>query len=158
MKALQPRLLVFSLVLMLAALIGACSSIHINSVTVSIADIKPVSASVLQTEVLLTLRYSNENVIPLGLSGGVHKLSINGKYVGKAVSDVAVGLPPLKVVTDTVTLRLDNLALLQELIRAGNSRTASYKLDSRLFLVSGEEKTEIRSVYSDMIDLQAFSR
>ena len=130
----------------------------LNSVTVSIADIKPVSSTGLETEVVLTLRYANENVIPIGLSGTVHKLYINGKYVGKAVSDNAVGLPPLKVVTDTVMLRLDNIALMREIINISNSKSATYKLDSRLFITSGEDKVSIKTSYTDSIDLQAFAK
>jgi len=134
---------------------AGCSTFQLTGVTVALVDIKPAASTLLESSAVLTLRYTNDNVIPIGLSGSSHKVYLNGTYVGKAVSPTPVGLAALSTATQDVTVRFENLALMQQLVAMRDRQTASYKIDSVLFVTSGEEKLDIKTSNSGSVDLRA---
>lgn len=142
----------FALVSLLLA--GCSGGFRPGGVTVAIVDFKPTEASLLESSGILTLRYTNENVAPLGFSGSKHKLYLNGSYVGTAVSDQPFGVPPLNSVTQNVTVRFENLALIKQLIALGDSATASYRIESVLYQTVDEDKYDLKVLGQGSIDLR----
>lgn len=143
----------FALVSLLLA--GCSGGFRPGGVTVAIVDFKPTEASLLESSGILTLRYTNENVAPLGFSGSKHKLYLNGSYVGTAVSDQPFGVPPLNSVTQDVTVRFENLALIKQLMALGDSATASYRIESVLYQTVDEDKYDLKVLGQGSIDLRA---
>lgn len=142
----------------LASLILAgCSGVKLGGVTATVVDFRPTQASLLESTGTLTVRYTNENISPLGFSGSSHKLYLNGSYVGKAVSDRPFGVPPLNTVTQDVTLHLENLALVRQLLAVRDSQTAAYRLESVLFQTVYEEKFEIKTRSEGSLDLRGLA-
>lgn len=157
MKSIWLRLLPFCLGILL---LGGCNTdLHLSGISVAVTDFRPISATLLETQAALTLRFTNENVVPIAISGSTHKLYLNGTYVGKSVSKDAVGLPSLNTATQTVTVFLENLAMIQKAqsYAQGANTVFSYKLESVLFVEAGEARDSVKVVSSGQLDLSAFT-
>ncbi|PTY06422.1 hypothetical protein DB347_13430 [Opitutaceae bacterium EW11] len=139
--------------------LSSCSTdFKLSGISISITDFRPKNATLLETEAAMTLRYMNENVVPIAVSGSTHKLYLNGTYVGKSVSKEAVGLPSLNTATQTVPVYMENLALVQKLLTLSEGTTAiSYRLESELFVLVGEEHDSVKIVSSGQLDLSGFA-
>jgi LEA14-like dessication related protein len=138
-----------------AALLAGCSSaVRPDSVTVSVADLKPADASATETRIIVTLRFTSESLNAFGFLGSTHKLYLNGGYVGKAVSSKALGLPPLSTATQDVTMVLENAALVRQLLSAGGEPVVRYRLESVLHTKSGDDEMRVKSKYEGSIDLR----
>ena len=81
----------------------------------------------------------------------------NGSYVGKALSKDPVGLAALTSTTQDVTVRFENLALLRQLVAVREQQTAAYKIESVLYVTSGEEELNIKTSNSGSVDLRALT-
>jgi len=156
----SPAFRLLSLFLGLGALLlaGCSTAPRIGGVSVQVADLRPVDATLFETRATMTVRYINENVIPLGYSGASFQLRLNGSYVGKAVSDQPIGLPPLQSITQDVTLYLENAALLRQAIASARDGVVSYRLDTVLLQTLGEEKTRVKTSAEGSIDISALAK
>jgi LEA14-like dessication related protein len=123
--------------------------------SVSLVDFRPTEASLLESRGTLTIRVMNESIAPLGYSGSSHKLYLNGHYVGKGVSDRPFGIPPLSTVTQDITINLENLALIRELVSVHDSKSASYRLESVFFQTVYEDDFEIKVNAEGSLDLHS---
>ncbi len=137
--------------------LAGCSNPRPSGIIITLIDIRPTSATVLESSATLTLRLTSENISPLGFSGSSHKLYLNGDYVGRAVSNEPFGIPPLTSVTRDVTVHLENLSLVRQLIAMRNTQTASYRLENVLHQTIYEDKTEMKSRSEGSIDLRSFA-
>lgn len=93
---------------------------------------RPLQASLLETTMAFTLRFTNEGTQPLTLVGSSHRLYLNGSYVGRAVSNERVTIPQLGTTTQTVVVYLENLALVRKVAELPNAPKIDYRLESRL--------------------------
>lgn len=136
MKRLLSRVCLLSVLLFGA---GCATLSPPAGVSVSVTNIVPTQASLLETSGALTLRFINEHAEPLSFAGGVHRLYLNGSYVGRAVTNERVSVPPLGTVTQTVTIYLENLTLLRKVTELSHAQAPriAYRLDSRLHPVEG---------------------
>lgn len=150
------RSLGLTFVLAFVALVAGCGNgFKLTGVNVSIVGFKPSTSGKLETTAVMTLRYTSENVIPIGLSGSNHKLYLNGVYAGKTLSEEQpLGLAPLSTINQDVTVKFENLARLQQLVAAAGQNTAAYKIDSVLLVTSGEEKLDIKTTGTGNVDLR----
>jgi hypothetical protein len=105
----------------------------------------------------MTLRYTNENTIPIALSGSAHKVYLNGTYVGKAVSKQPLGLAALSTITQDATVNFENLAFVKQLVATSDQKSASYRVESVLYITSGEENLTIKTNGTGSVDLRALS-
>jgi LEA14-like dessication related protein len=158
MKILRSCLF-FGLVALSFCLSGCgAGNVQQGGITVVPIDIKPVNATLLESEAVLTLRITNENIGPLGFSGSSHRLYLNGSYVGNAVNDRPFGVPPLQSITEDVTIHLENLALVRQLAAVGESRTASYRLETVLHQTIYEDKTQLKVHSEGSLDLSNLTK
>ena len=135
-------------------LTGCSSGPNLNgAMSVSFVDFKPTESSQLESRGTLTLRFTNESVSPLGYSGSSHKLYLNGKYVGQAVSNQPFGLPPLSSTTQEVILNVENRPLARQIVLDQNANTASYRVESTFFQTVFEDNIKIRVVSEGTLDL-----
>lgn len=152
MKALLPRF--FALCLCIFALVGCLGGVRLNSISVEVTDVaKGPTSDVLR----VTIRYTNENVIPIAVDSTSHKLYVNGKLLGKCLSKAPVGLPPTQTINEVILLHIEDAAFLQSLIGQAGKQTASYKIDSKLFVKSGDENLDTRAINTGAIDLRKLS-
>lgn len=152
---LRPGLLFIAL---LALVLAGCSGAGLrDGLTVSLVDFRPTEASLLESRGTLTLRFTNETIAPLGYSGSSHKLYLNGKYVGRAVSDKPFGVPPLNTVTRDVSVQFENLALVRQLVDVRASQAISYRLESVVFQTVYEDDYEIKLKSEGSLDIRSLS-
>jgi LEA14-like dessication related protein len=149
MKALLPRLLALSLCLL--AFAGCMGGIKLNSISVEIIEVRKGPSA---GEIGMTVRYSNENVIPIAIDHTTHKVYVNGKLLGKCVSNAPVGLPPTKSIDEKLILKIEDKALLADLVAKASTQTASYKLETRIFVKSGEEDLDSRASNTGALDFR----
>ncbi len=143
------------LVLGLSVLFTGCNSVDKSGgITVTVADLKSADASLMETRVVMTLRYTSESLNAFGFSGSSHKLYFNGAYIGRAVSHTPIGLPPLSTTTRDVTLVIENAALVKQLLALQDRATANYRLESVLFMTSGDTDIKVLSNSEGTIDLR----
>jgi LEA14-like dessication related protein len=139
-------------------LASCASGPRLAGITVQLVDLRPADMTLLETRAVMTLRYVNENVIALGLSGGSHRLFINGKYVGKGVSNAPVGLAAMSAVTQDVTINLENGALLSQLASAAREGAVHYRLESVLIQRLGDRRNDMKTSYEGSIDLSGLAQ
>jgi len=155
MTKLRPGFFLFALLTLIFA--GCAGQIFHNSLSVSLVDLKPTDASLLESRGTLTVRYTNESIAPLGYSGSTHKLYLNGRYVGKAVSNTPFGVPPLNSVTQDIPVQFENLALVRQLMEVRDSQVITYTLESVLFQTIDEDNFQIKVRAEGSLDLRALA-
>ena len=146
------------LALVLVAGSGCATLSRPSALSVSVTNVLPTQASLLETSAALTLRFVNEGVEPLNLAGGVHRLYLNGSYVGRAVSNERLTVPALGTVTQTITIYLENLTLVRKVAELSNTQTPriSYRLESRLHPADDRAFGSIATSTAGELDLSGF--
>ncbi len=140
----------------LAFLFGGCASVTPpERATLSLAGVTSAHSTIFETTIELTLRVTNETNQPLRLQGSSHKLTLNGSMVGNGVGAVATEVPPLGTATFPVTIRMDNLKLLNRFGRGQLPEAIDYRLDSRLFTPSSVDGLKVRT--TGALDLRPFT-
>ncbi|MCX6894221.1 MAG: hypothetical protein NTZ16_01670 [Verrucomicrobia bacterium] len=114
-----------------ATLLAGCS-FH-QGPSVSLVNVRFQDATVLETSATFTLRLSNENPEPVTFNGGVHKIYLNGFYVGKGLCAATVVVPRLGTVTNDVTVHLSNLLLVTRIKPIIESQSFDYRITSRFY-------------------------
>lgn len=136
----------------LALLLAGCGSgTKLGGVAITALSIRTATPATPQPQAILNLRFTNENVVPVGLSGGRHRLYINGKAAGQALSREPLGLPQLSTATQEVTVTLEPGFLAS----IAGATQASYRLESVLFVTAGEERMDIKTQSQGAIDVSA---
>jgi LEA14-like dessication related protein len=130
------HVLMRTLRLLLAAplLLAACHAAPQALPEVSLVDVRIGDVKVLESTVRVTVRLANPNPDPIVVDGGVHKLYINGVYVGDGFVKDRVEVPRLDSITQTVSVHVENLLLLSRLRPDIESRSFDYRLDSTLYV------------------------
>lgn len=149
--ALCPLILLFA---------GGCATLpDRGGLTVSLTNVLPTEASLLETTAALTLRLTNERPQPLTLAGGAHRLYLNGSYVGRAVTNERVTVPELGTVTQTVTVHLENLTLIRKVTELSqtNAPMISYRLESTLHPAEGQGFGSFRATSTGELDLSGLT-
>lgn len=142
--------------LLCGLLVAGCQTRYsVGEVSLAVVDLKPIGSSMLESRAVMTIRYFNENVVPIAFSGTSHKLYLNGSYVGKAVSNQAVGLPPASTITQEVVVFFENAQLINQLINVSRSQSVSYRLESTLTYQKGDDTERIPAEAKGTIDLSA---
>jgi len=149
-----PRSTFFAALAISLAVTGCSGGGKPGGVTETIVDFRPTEASLAEGRAVMKLRFTNENVSPLGFSSSTHKLYLNGSYVGKAVGDQPFGIPPLNSVTQDETVHLENVALVRQLMASRDTQTAAYRLESVLFQTIYEDKYQIKIQANGSVDLR----
>lgn len=95
---------------------------------VSLADVRFLSAGLLQQDVELLLSVGNPNTRPLPLNGLRVALELNGQPLARGYTGQAVTLPRLTTTTVPVRARIGSLDLVQQILTLGNRQTVDYVL------------------------------
>ena len=133
---------------------GCLSPPKVGEITVTIVDFTAPAHALSQPRAVLTLRFINENFIPVALSGSKHKLYLNGTFVGEIVNTEAVGIAPSNIKTHDVTIFFENLALVRQLASQANP-VVRYRLVNVMEYRENEEKSYLKSETNSTIDLSS---
>ncbi|HEU5070837.1 MAG TPA: LEA type 2 family protein [Verrucomicrobiae bacterium] len=135
-----------------AGLLAGCASLP--SPEVSLVNVQFSDATAFETTVRFTLRLANETPDTLVLNGGVHKIYVNGLYVGQGLSNEALSLPRLATGTQTVTVHLSNLRLASRLKPLIESKAFAYRIKSTLYAT--QPAGTIHAISEGHLDLREF--
>jgi hypothetical protein len=149
------RLHLFPAFLILVSFFFAgCGGERPGGVTVTVQAFHAADPTLREPTATLTLHYINENVAPLGISSGIHKLYLDGSYVGTAKS-TAIGIPAISSATHDAILHIENVALVRRLLEKSEAQTASYRLESDLLQVIDEEHMNFKTTSNGSLDLRS---
>lgn len=156
MNRIRPLPLLALFVVGLSVILSGCTTpVKPDSVSVTVADVKMADATVMETRVVVSLRFTSESLNPFGFSGSSHKLFFNGQYVGRAVNNQPFGMPPLSTTMQDVTLVLENTALLKQALSMRNNPVVKYRLESVLFSTRGDDDMKLKTSSEGTLDLSA---
>jgi len=116
--------------LMMAALLLCGCGGGPGGPSVSLINLRFEDATALETTAAFTLRLSNESPEAVQINGEVHKIYLNGVYLGKGLSDEKVEVPRLGTVTHEVKVHLSNLALATRIKSIIETKSFEYRIVS----------------------------
>ena len=102
---------------------------------------------------MLTLQFANENVASVAMDNSTHRLLLNGIYVGKAMTTSPEGLPAMAPITLTIPVTFENLAMVRQLANVAGAKTTSYRIESDMLVVFGDDKIHVKSNEQGTLDL-----
>lgn len=139
--------------------VGGCASFRRASedVSVSLANLRPLESTAFESRVVLTVRVTNAGPEPLRLAGSRHRLAINGRALGVAVTPDALELPGLSTATQEVVFNLSHLALIPLVHELRQEPAARYEIESTFF-GAGASSRGVTARQSGRIDLSGFAR
>lgn len=114
------------------------------------ADLSEVKIS--PTGVTISVRYINETVVPIALSGSRHELQLNGTSIGDVRSDKPVGVQKLSSVTQEIPLTDPKAA--ERVRQLGGSGQVRYRLQSTLQILAGDDKLTAPSKAEGLVEVR----
>lgn len=109
---------------------------------VSIVSVRLTDMTAFETTATFKLRFSNDTPEAMQLTGGAHKIYLNGLYVGEGLSDKTLELPRLATATQEVTVHLSNIALVTRIKPIIDSKSFDYRIRSTLYSQAGRLRSE----------------
>ena len=128
-----------ALLLLLPLVLASCSSLGTRVVppNVAIVGMQLANIQLVESAVAVTVRIENENPDPIIVTGGVHKIYVDGEFVGKALDNRRVEVPALGSANHTVIANVSNLALATRLGGIINSGSYNYEIKSHVYAALG---------------------
>ncbi len=133
-------------------LAGCQSPPKVGEITVTIVDATSPGQTLTQSRAILSLRFINENLVPVALEGSKHKLYLNGTYVGEAVNGSPIGLAPSSTRIQEVPIIFENTELVRRLAQSSNP-VVSYRLVNVMEYRKSDETEYLKSETNATIDL-----
>ena len=141
----------------IAILFCSCVTNRLSEdVDVSLANMRFEQATPLETTAMFTIRIQNQMPQPLDVEGGVHKIYLNGVFVGSGVSDEVTAIPRLAEGLQTVHVHLRNLSMARLIRDIIESRRVEYRLNSQIFARTEGRSTTLRVSKAGNLDLRDF--
>ena len=122
----------------------SCSSMSHKAPSLSFVNLNVEKVALLESDVRVHYRLSNEEAKSIDYSGASFKLYLNDEYVGKGVNKSRIKLSPLEEKDGSVIIHVSNISLVSEIQPLIGSGKFKYRLEGR-FISPGL----IDSVYSD---------
>ena len=123
---------------------------------VSLVRIQLGESTLLETTINVTIRMANETTEPFAVEGGVHKIYLNGLYIGQGLSNGLLEVPRLDSVTQTVTTHLQNLRLLTRIRGILESERVDYRIVSTVYLKENGRSSTFHIARDGTVDLHEF--
>lgn len=146
----------FASLLVIAFLCSCATATRREEIKVSLVNMRFGEATVWETTAYFTLRVQNESPLPLVLDGGVHKLYLNGIYIGEGLTNERAEIPRLDSATQTVTVHLRNLSMATRLRSIIESQAVDYRLSSKLYLLENGRTSRCRLSSEGRLDVKDF--
>jgi len=148
-----PLLRLLSLAVCLSGLVGCTSHGTLGGIAVTVLAVNPAAPPAPETQAVLTLQFANENVASVAMDNSTHRLLLNGTYVGKATTTSPEGLAAMAPLVLKIPVNFENLAVVRQLANAAGAKTASYRLESDMLVVFGDDKIHVKSNEQGTLDL-----
>jgi LEA14-like dessication related protein len=106
-----------------------------------------------ETTLVFTVRLQNATPEAVTLTGGAHKIYLDGTYIGQALNDERITVPRLSDTTQSLRVRIKNFTLARKLYAASRVERISYEVRSTLY---GEGGRRYRVAKQGGLDLKEF--
>lgn len=147
MPGMTPLRLLSSLVLLAGLLLAGCATRSpLGEITASVESVRPVSLPEGRAEV--TVRYLNDNIVPVSFVEATHKLYLRGAYVTEIENRDPLGLAPTSTTTRKFTILFAHPEELRQLVSDG---AGDYKLSSVFEMQYGDERDRIKGETSGRV-------
>jgi len=140
----------------LALLCSCASGPRFDAVEISLVNLRFEQATPLETTGHFTIRVQNQSPNALRLEGGVHKIYLNGAYVGSGVSNESLEVARLSEGLQDVRVHLRNLAVARLVAGIIQNRRVEYRLNSLLYAQVEGRKSRVRLDRAGSLDLNDF--
>ena len=140
--------------LLLPFLLTSCGTFaRRESVQVSLVNVALGESTVWETAVNFTIRIQNELPEPVVMNGAVHKIYLNGTFVGEGLSNERIEVSRLGTATQNVTVHLRNVTMLTKLRGIMDTQAVDYKMTSLLYT---ESQGRFRAVRESRLNWKDF--
>ncbi len=137
---------------LMVVLTGCVSMSNDPGVDVALVDVRVSGATLWETTAEFVVRIDNEAPEPVVLDGAVHKIFLNGRYVGKGLSNERVEIPRLSSTTHAITVHLRNLSMAARVRELIEGRALDYRMESVVYLASGMGRRGVRTLKEGTLD------
>lgn len=137
------------LLLVMAGMFTGCSSGGVSaleSISATLVDVRTDAAGPAGAQGIMTVRYDNQSILPIGLSTVEHRLYLNGQLAGKATSERPIALPSSSAVNQEIPFSLEST-----LPSAGQ---VQYRLETVLTVMAGTQRLRSRSQSEGAVQLR----
>jgi LEA14-like dessication related protein len=123
---------------------------------VSLANLRFTQLSLFETTAILDIRLDNVSPEEVRVTGGSHRVTVNGIKLGRGLSGEHVAVARLASTVQPVEFHLKNLSVARSIHELSRSRRVDYELESVLYVArpGGSDRT-IRVRGTGQLDLQA---
>lgn len=140
-----------------AALLAACQTIEpAPAIDVTLVNLAFGEATLLETTILCTIRIQNPAPAPLKLEGAVHKLYLNGSYIGHGTVSESTEVPRLGTTTQTAKVFLSNLTLVRRLRPIVETQQVDYQLKSTFYARENDRSRRLATDSAGGLSLNDF--
>lgn len=144
-----------SIGLLAALVVVGCASYGVDRPEVSLADIRLEDVTLFETSGRITVRITNPSPEPAVIDGGSFHLHVDGRRVGRGVSDARLEIPRLSSDTLEMQFFVSNLALARRVMELLDRQAFDYRLEGRLYLWRSLGRRGVRFDHSGRFDLDA---
>ena len=120
---------------------------------VSLVNVQFTDATVLESTATFTVRVNNESPESLRIDGAVHRIYLNGLYVGEGLSNETVEVPRLTSGTQRVAVHLNNILMATRVKPILETRAFDYRIKSLPYTKAGR----CRADSAGRLDLKDFT-
>ncbi len=133
-------------------LTAGCGSLGLEPPDLTLVDLQLEDMTMLETSGRVTIRLANSNPEPLQVDGMAFDLRLDGRRIGKALSDEKVEVPRLSTVTVDAELNVSHLAIATLIPRWTEAETVSYELSGKVYVLTDFGRRGLRVNRSGRFD------
>ena len=132
---MTPRRLCLFLLAVCIGLASGCATLRRSSddLTVSLVNLQPLDGTAFESRLALTVRVTNTRPDPVRFAGARHRLIVNGRSLGIAVTPESLEVPGLSTTTQEAAFTVGHIALLPLLNELRTAPVARYEIESTFF-------------------------
>ena len=127
-----------------------------DGLEISLVNARLSAPTVWETTAHFTVRIINERPEPLMVDGSVHRIHLNGVYVGEGVTNERLEVPRLSSTTQEVTVYLRNVRMATRLKSIVENQAVDYRVDSTLYVSDGGRSHRCRVAQEGRLALADF--
>ena len=143
----------FTVFLLMTAVGCGTSKKNLNGIDLHLDTISKVERNGSSVALTAVIRYTNETVVPIGITGSDITLFINGMEIQRVESTRPIGTPSFGSNTQETVFTLADASQASALLAALRTGSVSYRLETRLEIMSGETELFSKPISSGTVSL-----
>lgn len=129
---------------LLGSLLAGCATTPEEpALDTRLVNLRFTDATVFETAAIAEVRLENISPADLEVTGAAHKLTVNGRKLGRGLAAAGVTVPRLGSTTQSVEVHLGNFSMARTLEEISRSHVVEWELDSTIYVrpPGGRERT-----------------